>query len=104
MNHGECEYARGEVHNNPVAPFNARLERAKFRVFHSLSQKHKQCYFDEVEVRWNQRAPVDPVTKKSRKKTDMTSLPVIDKIANLLRAAFNVEIGWTPCGSIRAMA
>lgn len=104
VNHGEREYVRGEVHNNTAESFGSILERAKIGVFHMLSKVHMQRYIDEVAFRWNQRVPEKLVTKKGRKMTIMKSLPVIVKIANLLRAAFNVQIRWTPCGSIRAIA
>ncbi|MEJ2699664.1 MAG: transposase, partial [Desulfuromonadales bacterium] len=104
VDHGEREYARDEVHNNTAESFNSILERAKIGVFHYLSKDHMQRYIDEVAFRWNQRVPVKRLTKAGRKKTVMKSLPVINKIANLLRAAFNVQIRWTPYGSIRAIA
>jgi transposase-like protein len=104
VDHGEREYARDEVHNNTAESFNSILERAKIGVFHYLSKEHMQRYVDEVAFRWNQRVPVERVTKTGRMKTVMESLPVIDKIANLLRSAFNVQIRWTPYGSIRAIA
>jgi transposase-like protein len=104
VDHGEREYARDEVHNNTAESFNSILERAKIGVFHYLSKEHMQRYVDEVAFRWNQRFPVERVTRTGRMKTVMESLPVIDKIANLLRSAFNVQIRWTPYGSIRAIA
>jgi transposase-like protein len=104
VDHGAREYVRDEVHNNTAESFNSILERAKVGVFHYLSKEHMQRYVDEVAFRWNQRVAVDRITKKGRKKTVMKALPVIDKIANLLSAAFNVQIRWTPFGSIRAIA
>lgn len=104
VDHGKREYVRDEVHNNTAESFNSILERAKIGVFHYLSKEHMQRYVDEIAFRWNQRVPVERVSKNGRKKTVMKALPIIEKIANLLRAAFNVQIRWTPCGSIRAIA
>jgi transposase-like protein len=104
VNHGEREYVRDNVHNNTAESFNSVLERARIGVFHYLSKDHMQRYIDEVTFRWNQRVATVCVTKKGRKRKIMKALPVITRIANLLRAAFNVQIRWTPYGSIRAIA
>lgn len=103
VDHGEREYARGEVHNNTAESFNAILERAKIGVFHYLSKEHMQLYVDEVAFRWNQRFPGSCRTRRGKNKIVMKPLPVIDKISNLLRVAFNVQVRWTPYGSIRAI-
>jgi transposase-like protein len=104
VNHGEKEYARGEVHNNTAESFNAILERALIGVFHYMSKKHMQRYVDEAAFRWNQRVPEDRVTKDGRTKTVMKPLPVLVKIAALLGAAIKVQLRWTSLGSIRAIA
>ena len=59
---------------------------------------------DEVAFRWNQRVPVERVAKKGPKKTVRKSLPVIDRIANMLRAASSVQARWAPYGSVRTIA
>jgi transposase-like protein len=104
VNHGEREYVRNEVHNNTAESFNSILERAKIGVFHYLSKDHMQRYVDEVAFRWNQRVAEERTTKSGRKRKVMKTLPVIEKVANLLRAACNVQIRWTCYGSIRAIA
>lgn len=40
VDHGDREYARGEVHNNTAESYNAMLERAKIGVFHQMSKEH----------------------------------------------------------------
>lgn len=104
VNHGEKEYARGEVHNNTAESYNSILERAKIGVFHYISKKHMQRYVDEAAFRWNQRVPETYTTRRGRERTVMKPLPVIDKIVTLLGAAFNVQLRWTPGGSVRAIA
>jgi len=80
VNHGDGEFARGEVHNNTAESFNAVVERAKFGVFHRLSKKHLQRYLDEIAFRWNHRQPV----KRRSGKIVMEPLPIIDQLWSLL--------------------
>ncbi len=102
VNHGDREYARGEVHNNTAESYNAILERALVGVFHYMSKEHMQRYVDEAAFRWNQRFPEVRHTIAGKEKIVMKPLPVIEKIKNLLRVALNVQIRWTPESSIRA--
>jgi hypothetical protein len=51
VNHGQKEFARGDVHNNTAESFNALLERAKQGVFHYVSKKHLQRYLHEIGFR-----------------------------------------------------
>ncbi len=104
VDHGEREYARGEVHNNTAESYNAILERAKIGVFHYMSKEHMQRYVDEATFRWNQRVPDVSHTRRGKEKVVMKPLPVIEKIQNLLRVALNVQIRWTPNSSIYAIA
>jgi transposase-like protein len=103
VNHGDREYARGEVHNNTAESYNAILERALVGVFHYMSKEHMQRYVDEAAFRWNQRFPEVCHTKAGKEKIVMKPLPVIEKIKNLLQVALNVQIRWTPDSSIRAV-
>jgi transposase-like protein len=104
VDHGEHEYARGEVHNNTAESFNSILERALVGVFHFISKKHMQRYVDEAAFRWNQRVPDGTRTRKGKEKVVMKPLPVIEKIQSLLRVALNIQIRWTPKSSIYAIA
>ena len=80
VNHGDNEFARGEVHNNTAESFNAQLERAKLGVFHWLSKRHMKRYINEVAFRWNHRHPV----KDGSGKTVMKPLPIMEQLASLL--------------------
>jgi len=104
VDHGDREYARGEVHNNTAESYNALLERAKVGVFHQISKEHMQRYVDEVAFRWNQRVPVGTRFHKGKEKVVMKHLPIIEKIQKLLQAALNVQIRWTRNSSIYAIA
>lgn len=104
VDHGDREYARGEVHNNTAESYNAMLERAKVGVFHQISKEHMQRYVDEVAFRWNQRVPAGTRFHKGKEKVVMKPLPIIEKIQKLLQAALNVQIRWTRNSSIYAIA
>jgi len=81
VNHGDGEFARGEVHNNTAESFNAIIERAKFGVFHRLSKKHLYRYLDEIAFRWNHRQLV----QKKKGKIVMEPLPILDQMWSLFK-------------------
>lgn len=83
VNHGDLEYARGEVHNNTAESFNAILERAKQGVFHWLSKELLQRYINEVVFRWNHRQPME----KKNGKISWRPLPVLEQLWSLLSHA-----------------
>ena len=103
VDHGDREYARGEVHNNTAESYNALLERAKVGVFHQISKEHMQRYVDEVAFRWNQRVPSGTRTHKGKEKVVMKPLPILTKLQRLLEVALNVQIRWTRNSSIYAI-
>lgn len=80
VNHGDGEFARGEVHNNTAESFNAIVERAKLGVFHRLSKEHLPRYLNEMAFRWNHRRPV----KRPKGKIVMEPLPIMTQIWSLL--------------------
>jgi transposase-like protein len=92
VNHGDGEFARGEVHNNTAESFNAIVERAKFGVFHRLSKKHLQRYLNEIAFRWNHRQPV----KKLCGRVVMEPLPLLDQLWSLLAHCLWRQIRRTP--------
>lgn len=97
VNHGDEEFARGEVHNNTAESFNALLERAKYGVFHWLSKKHMKRYLNEVTFRWNHREP-----EENRKgKIVMKPLPVLTLLESLLGCAVWRQLRRTPNGGFR---
>ena len=103
VDHGDREYARGEVHNNTAESYNAILERAKIGVFHQISKEHMQRYVDEVAFRWNQRVPAGTRISKGKEKVVMKPLPILEKIKKLLGVALNVQLRWTRNSSIYAI-
>jgi len=83
VNHGDEEFARGEVHNNTAESFNAILERVKNGVFHWISKEHMKRYINEIAFRWNHRE-----AEKNRKgKIVMRPLPVLTMLESLLGCA-----------------
>jgi len=97
VNHGNEEFARGEVHNNTAESFNAQLERAKFGVFHWISKRHMKRYINEVAFRWNHRYPV----KNRRGKTVMKPLPIMEQLASLLNCAIWRQVRRSLSGGLR---
>lgn len=97
VNHGDEEFARGEVHNNTAESFNALLERAKYGVFHWLSKKHMKRYLNEVVFRWNQREPEE----NRNGKIVMKPLPVLTLLESLLGYAVWRQLRRTPNGGFR---
>ena len=103
VDHGDREYARGEVHNNTAESYNSMLERAKVGVFHQMSKEYMQRYVDEVAFRWNQRVPAGTRIHKGKEKVVMKPLPILEKIKKLLAVALDVQIRWTRNSSIYAI-
>jgi len=103
VDHGDREYARGEVHNNTAESYNAMLERALVGVFHQMSKEHMQRYIDEIAFRWNQRVPAGTRFHKGKEKVVMKPLSIVEKIKKLLGVALNVQVRWTRNGSIYAI-
>ncbi len=55
VNHGQEEYARGDVTTNTVEGSFALLKRGLTGTFHSVSETHLQRYCNEFDFRWNNR-------------------------------------------------
>lgn len=55
VNHGRCEYARGEVHSNTIEGAFSLIKRGVYGTFHSVSKKHLPRYLAEFEFRYNTR-------------------------------------------------
>ena len=100
VNHGNKEYARGEVHNNTAESFSALVERAKQGVFHFWSKDHLKRYLHEFEFRWNHREPKFKKTKKGNLKLVMVPMPVLSMIRSLLSSAFGKQIRRSANGGI----
>ena len=100
VNHGEKEYARGNVHNNTAESFSSILERAKFGVFHYMSKKHLARYLNEIGFRWDHRIPERKKTKKGKWKTIMKPMPVLMTFSSLLGRALGCQLRRSPNGGI----
>lgn len=55
VNHGDKEWARGDVHTNTVENIWSLLQRSIIGSYHKLSFKHLDAYLDELEWRFNNR-------------------------------------------------
>ncbi len=55
VNHGDKEWARGDVHTNTIENIWSLLQRSIIGSYHKLSFKHLEAYLDELEWRYNNR-------------------------------------------------
>jgi hypothetical protein len=67
VRHSEREYARGFVHANSAEAFNDRVRRTIAGVFHHISPRHADLYFNEVGFRWSQRVMAGNTVRRTRK-------------------------------------
>jgi hypothetical protein len=67
VKHRDRECARGPVHTNSVEGFNDRVRRTVAGVFHHISPKLADLYFNEIGFRWSQRVITGQVTRRTRK-------------------------------------
>ncbi len=59
VNHGQGEYARGDVNTNSAESYFALLKRGVNGTFHHVSEKHLHRYCDEFSFRWGHRKDKD---------------------------------------------
>ncbi len=59
VNHGEQEYARGEVHVNGMENFWSLLKRGIVGIYHQVTSKHLHRYCGEFDYRYNSRDEKD---------------------------------------------
>jgi len=55
VNHGEEEYATGDVFTNSIEGFWSHFRRMIVGCYHDVSDEHLQQYIDEAVYRWNTR-------------------------------------------------
>ena len=67
VRHSEREYARGLVHANSAEGFNDRVRRVVAGVFHHVSPRYADLYFNEVGFRWSQRVMSGQAARRTRK-------------------------------------
>ena len=84
VNHLRKEYACGDVHTNTAESFSALLERAKFGIFHYMSDKHLSRYLNEIGFRWDHRIPEIKITKDGIEKKIMKPMSFMARLLSLL--------------------
>ena len=55
VNHGEEEYAKGDIFTNSIEGFGSHFRRMIVGCYHDVSDEHLQSYIDEAVYRWNTR-------------------------------------------------
>jgi hypothetical protein len=60
-------YVRGSVHANSAEDFNDRVRRIIAGVFHHISPRHADLYFNEIGFRWSQRPVAGQAARRTRK-------------------------------------
>ena len=72
VHHSSGEYVRGSAHINSTEGFSSRVQRTIAGVFHHISPKHADLYFNEIGFRWSQRIATGTSTRKNRKGREIT--------------------------------
>jgi hypothetical protein len=96
VNHGEREYARGDVYASAADGFGSLLERAKFGVWHKLTECHVQRYVDEVAFRWSNRVRAEVKSKNGRRRWITKLVPVLFQINSLVAVGIGRQLRRTP--------
>lgn len=84
VRHSEREYARGPVHANSAEGFNDRVRRTVAGVFHHISPRHADLYFNEIGFRWSQRLLAGRAVRRTRKGREVVK-PLWSRIAPALQ-------------------
>jgi hypothetical protein len=94
VRHSDREYVRGFVHANSVEGFNDRVRRTVAGVFHHISPRHADLYFNEVGFRWSQRRVAGHAVRRTRKGREVVK-PLWSRIAPALQlpALFKSAVG-----------
>lgn len=103
------EYARGQVHANSAEGFNDRVRRTVNGVFHHISPRHADLYFNEIGLRWSQRVVAGQATRQTRKgrkveRTLWSRIAPAKQIETAFRTAVGRQMRRTPDGSIRIVS
>ena len=56
VDHGRCEYVRGDAHSNTAEGFFSILKRGLIGTFHHVSEAHLHRYLAEFDFRYNHRS------------------------------------------------
>jgi hypothetical protein len=84
VRHSKREYARGLVHANSAEGFNDRVRRTVAGVFHHISPRHADLYFNEIGFRWSQRVLAGRAVRRTRKGREIVK-PLWSRIAPALQ-------------------
>ena len=85
---------RGSVHANSAEGFNDRVRRTVAGVFHHISPRHADLYFNEIGFRWSQRVVSRQAVRRTRKGREVVK-PLWSRIApaRQLAAVFQSAVG-----------
>jgi ISXO2-like transposase domain/Transposase zinc-ribbon domain len=94
VRHSERQYVHGAVHTNSAEGFNNRVRRTIAGVFHHISPRHADLYFNEVGFRWSQRVMGGQAVRRTRKGREVVK-PIWCRIAPALQlpAVFKSAVG-----------
>lgn len=86
VNHGQGQYAVGDVHTNTAESYFSLLKRGVYGTFHHVSKKHLHRYCDEFAFRWNGRKLTDverraQAIKQAEGKRLMYKSPAADSLS-----------------------
>ena len=97
VNHSKREFSRGQAHSNTAESFSSILERGRIGVFHWFSPQHLKRYLAEFSFRWDNRVPTKGYdTKRSKYKTVMKKIPVMDMLVLILFGSAGCGLRRTP--------
>ncbi len=109
VTHKQKEFVRGIVHANTAEAFNDRIRRAVVGVFHHVSPKHVESYFDEAAFRASQRVCIGYANRRTRKgkivsRPDWRRVHPSSQMANLMAGAVGRQLRSTPEGGLRVLS
>ena len=106
VRHSDREYARGPVHANSAEGFNDRVRRTIAGVFHHISTRHADLYFNEIGFRWSQRVVTGQAVRRTRKGREVVK-PLWSRISparqlpNVFKSAVGRQLRRTSQGGIQ---
>jgi ISXO2 transposase-like protein/transposase-like zinc ribbon protein len=109
VRHSIGEYARGQVHANSAEGFNDRVRRTVGGVFHHISPRHADLYFNEIGFRWAQRVVTGQAIRRTRKGREVTRtlwsrVPPAMQLKTVFRAAIGRQMRRTKDGSVSVIS
>jgi ISXO2-like transposase domain len=109
VHHSSGEFARGQVHANSAEGLNDRVRRTVNGVFHHISPRRADLYFNEIGFRWSQRVVAGQATRQTRKgrkveRTLWSRIAPATQIETAFRSAVGRQMRRTRDGSIRSVS